>query len=563
MVRNCPRCNQSYTNPAIKFCLDDGAVLVVWEGSSEMVTGMPVAASAAAAAGYNPAYEATLVPTPGNPTVEEKNTGVDLNVRPDQLMPGTRLGEYIIDKQIGEGGMGVIYSATHPIIGKRVAIKLLNPAMAANPDVVARFIQEAKSVNQIRNRNIVDIFSFGNLPDGRHYFVMEFLDGESLAHRLRRGKMPWTEAVPIWLQMASAIEAAHKHGIVHRDLKPDNVFLSPAPEGAFVKVLDFGIAKLMGDSPMGMSKTSTGMPIGTPAYMAPEQAAGSKINHQTDLYAFGIILFETIAERPPFTSETVVQLLASHINEPPPPLPSLVEKVNLELVKLVDQLLAKDPAERPADMTVVREELTRLRDLAIQDQVPLFGDALPFEAKAPPRRTKAPASSSKGLVIGLGVVMLVGAVVGIAKFAGKKEEPKPPVVIAAPKPVAPPEVPRAPKPGRLTVSTNASASRVYLDKSATEKSDKPIAAGGGALRVPVPPDVDWMLRVEADGFKPYSMPLKIGDGEEMQLPVVLQPEGSKKPSGGHVAKVTPAVPVKPTEKPKGTDNGKFLDPFGN
>ena len=245
---------------------------------------------------------------------------------------------------------------------------------------------------------------------------------------------------------------------------------------------------------MGMSKTSTGMPIGTPAYMAPEQAAGGKINHQTDLYAFGIILFETVAERPPFVAQTVVQLLAAHMNEPPPPLNSLVEKVSPDLVakhltevpapvasvrpgvppalaKAVDQLLAKEPADRPADMAVVREELTRLRDLAIQDQTPLFGEVMPFEAKPVTRKPPPPkskSSGSKGLVFGLGGLMLLAAGVGIAKLAVKQEEPKPPVVIEAPRP---PVEPKVIKPGRVNVSTNTLATRVYLDKSATERSE--------------------------------------------------------------------------------------------
>src|SRR5262249_551338 len=155
-----------------------------------------------------------------------------------------------------------------------------------------------KSVNQIRHRNIVDIFSFGILHDGRHYFAMEFLEGESLAHRLQRARVDWPEAVQIWLQITSAIEAAHKHEIVHRDLQPDNVFLKPSADGPFVKVLDFGIAKLLGDG-MGMTKTSTGMPIGTPTYMSPEQAAGAKVDARTDIYALGVIFYEMIAGRPP------------------------------------------------------------------------------------------------------------------------------------------------------------------------------------------------------------------------------------------------------------------------
>jgi serine/threonine-protein kinase len=554
-MKSCTECNRLYEDESIRFCLDDGTPLL----------SLAQAQTALGAGGTPISQRPTQQennPQPDQPfTYEEQGTHPQAPWSAGaELAAGSPVGEYVVERKIGEGGMGMIFSASHPIIGKRVAIKVLNPAMAANPEVVQRFIQEAKSVNQIRNRNIVDIFSFGTLPDGRHYFAMEFLDGESLAHRLARAPMPWPEAVPVLLQVASAVEAAHRQGIVHRDLKPDNIFLVPAPEGAFVKVLDFGIAKLMGDGPMGMTKTATGMPIGTPTYMSPEQAAGGTVDHRTDLYAFGVILFEVIAGRPPFQSPTLVQLLHQHMNEPPPMIDTLVNGVSPKLIELVHKCLEKEPTNRPPNMGDVRNQIVTLRDAAIAEGVPLYGDAMP------PRPQRAPGGGRRTPLIVGGLAAATAAIVGVVVLAGRSHPTPPPV---APVVIEKPVAPTGPKPGKVTVSTNAQATRVFLDKSATEKSATPAAAGGSNLRVTVPPNVDWILRIEADGFKTQTMPLRIGDGEEQALPIVLAPDAPTPPptapSVKRPGKPTAAPTAKPAEKPaaKKTDDGKFLNPFEN
>jgi hypothetical protein len=526
-MKSCSACSRTYED-VTSFCLDDGTPLTPDGVATEAMTAAP------------------------DGTLQEQGTHPQHSVVPGELLAaGTQVGEYVIERKLGEGGMGMIYAASHPIIGKRVAIKELNPAMAANPDVVARFIQEAKSVNQIRHRNIVDIFSFGTLHDGRHYFAMEYLDGESMAGRLARSQMPWHEAIDVLLQVASAVEAAHRNGIAHRDLKPDNIFLSPSPEGVFVKVLDFGIAKLLGDTPMGMSKTSAGMPIGTPTYMSPEQASGTTVDHRTDLYAFGVIVFECVAGRPPFVSPTLVQLLHEHMNVAPPKVADLAQNVDSELVQLIDQLLAKNPSERPPRMNDVRTRLVAMRDRAMVEERPLYGDAMPMKVRAARKGKPVPLAFAGGAL-----VVAIGA--GVVAFRSK---PPPPVPVVVAPPVDKPLAPAAPRPGKVTVSTNAQAMRVYLDKSATERSTEPAAAGGGNLRVTVPPGVDWVLRVEADGFKPHSMPLRIGDGEDTALPIVLQPEAP--PPGPAVAKRPsgPKKPEAPKPQAKKTDDGKFMNPF--
>src|SRR6185295_19340617 len=189
------------------------------------------------------------------------------------LDPGTKVGEYVIQARIGKGGMGTVYSAEHPVIGKLAAVKVLDYALCSDPMTVDRFVQEARSANQIRHPNIVDIFAFGELPDGRRYLVMELLVGENLGKRLRRLDMTLAESVEILDQVCDALEAAHDQRIVHRDLKPENVYLVPVRGNRLlVKLLDFGIAKLAGAADLRAQRTATGALLGTPAYMSPEQA---------------------------------------------------------------------------------------------------------------------------------------------------------------------------------------------------------------------------------------------------------------------------------------------------
>jgi eukaryotic-like serine/threonine-protein kinase len=273
------------------------------------------------------------------------------------LAPGTLVGEYQLGEQIGEGGMGRVYAATHPVIAKRAAIKVLHPELSVNHEAVERFIQEARSVNQIGHPNIVDIFSFGTLPDGRCYFVMEWLRGESLRQRLARTRVTIGQALAFLETIAVALEAAHETGIVHRDLKPDNIFLveikGTAPQ---VKLLDFGIAKLLGTEAR-VERTRTGNLLGTPAYMSPEQARGHMVDHRTDIYALGCVAYELFTGRLPFPADNAADMIAKHLLEPPPSAMHGNPQVSPELDALVTAMLAKDPNSRPT-LAQIREQLT-------------------------------------------------------------------------------------------------------------------------------------------------------------------------------------------------------------
>jgi serine/threonine-protein kinase len=272
------------------------------------------------------------------------------------LEPGEMVGEYRVDGLLGAGGMGKVYSATHPLIGKRAAIKVLHPALSVDPDAVERFVQEARAVNQIGHPNIVDIFAFGTLPDGRCYFVMEQLRGESLATRIDRAALPIEDVLSILDSIAIALEAAHRKGIVHRDLKPDNVFLADVEGGKpAVKLLDFGIAKLT-HKDAGAKRTQTGNVMGTPAYISPEQARGEGVDHRTDLYAFGAVAYELLTNELVFPATNAADMLAQHLFTPPPSVLTRRPDIDPELDALITSLLAKDMNERPT-LESAREQL--------------------------------------------------------------------------------------------------------------------------------------------------------------------------------------------------------------
>ncbi|HEY5281151.1 MAG TPA: serine/threonine-protein kinase [Polyangia bacterium] len=229
---------------------------------------------------------------------------------------GQTIGNYTITAKLGEGGMGVVYLAEHPVIGRKVAMKAIHPELLRNPEVVSRFETEAKSVNQIGNDHIVDIHDFGTTADGEFYFIMEFLQGDALVDRLKRSApLDTARALAIAAQVADALGASHQHGIIHRDLKPENIFLITKGHVAdFVKVLDFGLAKLTQGDEKATHKTRTGSVMGTPYYMAPEQCEGkANIDHRADIYSLGVILFEMVTGKVPFGGEGYGEIIVKHI----------------------------------------------------------------------------------------------------------------------------------------------------------------------------------------------------------------------------------------------------------
>ena len=256
--------------------------------------------------------------------------------------------------------MGTVYAARHPVIGKRVAIKVLAAQLCNDPALVRRFVDEARAVNKIGHPNIIDIFAFGQLGPPDHpqqYFVMEYLEGETLAARLARSPpIADDEARRLLVQTADALEAAHRERIIHRDLKPENLWIARPKHGeSFVKVLDFGVAKLL-ELTAGQNVTVTGTVIGTPHFMAPEQCLGQSVDQRADIYSLGVVLYEVFTGKLPFAGKTFAEIVAQKVAAPPPR-PGQLRPLPAALDDLIVACLKMDPAQRPQSAAEVARRL--------------------------------------------------------------------------------------------------------------------------------------------------------------------------------------------------------------
>jgi serine/threonine-protein kinase len=303
----------------------------------------------------------------------------------DPLLGATIAGRYQIARKLGEGGMGAVYLATHMVLEKQVALKILHGEFARKPDLVDRFMQEAKSASRIRHENVIDISDFGSTPEGLVFFAMELLHGHDLHEEVSRARLsgqllPWARSKKIFLQICGALGAAHAKGIVHRDLKPENVYLIDfLGDPDFVKLLDFGIAKLTDVSTEegGRKLTKTGMLFGTPEYMSPEQARGEHVDHRVDVYAMGCILFQLVSGRVPFEAENFMGVLSMHLTEEPPQIaPETFDRIGAPraLAGVIDKALEKD---RNVRWQTIEELANAVREVS--------GDPLPADRSQPMR----------------------------------------------------------------------------------------------------------------------------------------------------------------------------------
>ncbi len=383
------------------------------------------------------------------------------------------IGSYRLGHEIGRGGMGVVYQATHAVLGRQAAVKVLLAQYTRDPSIVQRFFNEARAASAIRHPGIVEIYDFGVTPTGDAYIVMELLEGESLGARLQRvGCLGERGAVVIARQIASALAAAHRVGIVHRDLKPDNVFLVPDAEvtgGERVKLLDFGIAKLAIDDRQA-SQTTTGLVIGTPSYMSPEQCAGSRhIDGRADLYALGCVMYRSLAGRLPFEGD-IGWVIGAHQHLAPSSLAALAPEVTPSTVTLVERLLSKAPGDRPASGAEVVDALRegagdapsapegpgRAAPTVARDPTTLSAGAGGWTSTVPANRRArlaAIAAASVLIVVAVATAVAFSSSHAPAKTpaAARVEAPpaSPPHPPAASPPVAvatPPELPRAATP---------------------------------------------------------------------------------------------------------------------
>jgi serine/threonine-protein kinase len=400
------------------------------------------------------AVAARVTPAPGTPAPTTDPPGAATSYLPpqtDPLLGQVLAGRYVIHKKLGEGGMGAVYLATHNLLEKQVALKVLHGEFARKPDLVERFMQEAKSASRIRHENVIDISDFGSTPEGLVFFAMELLKGHDLHEEVARARLaaqllPWERSKRIFLQICAALNAAHALGIIHRDLKPENIYLVDfLGEPDFVKLLDFGIAKQTEVGENDRKLTKTGMLFGTPEYMSPEQARGeSMIDARVDVYAMGCILYQLVTGRVPFEAENFMGVLSLHLTEPPPMIPPEVfDSIGAPraLAGVIDQALAKDRNLRFSSI----EELARAVRRVSGDKLTAAVVAQPnvantatmnrvktqwtgnlsvpeLDAAAPPRRSKLP--------LILGAVVLLGGGAGAAAFFATRGG-EPPVTASA------------------------------------------------------------------------------------------------------------------------------------
>ena len=297
----------------------------------------------------------------------------------DASLVGMKLNGFVITQTLSAGGMGVVYEARHPVIGRRAAVKVIRPDLCNDVELSARFLREALAVSAVKHRNVVEILDFGALPDGAQYMMMEFLEGETLAQIIaREAPMRAADALHICEEILSGLDAAHQVGVVHRDLKPANIVLMRQSSGELiVKVLDFGLARHLDTTPEPTTRESlrelslekSSLLAGTPEYISPEQASGAQVGAQGDLYCLGVILYEMLSGRLPFNSTSPWELMQQHRLVMPPRLSVIASGISTQLDDFVMRMLSKDPAERPLGAKEAGREVARLKSSAIGPRI--------------------------------------------------------------------------------------------------------------------------------------------------------------------------------------------------
>ncbi len=484
----------------------------------------------------------------------------------------TTVGNYRVTKLLGEGGMGAVYLGEHPVIGRKVAIKVLHTALAADKDIVARFFNEARAIHLIAHPNIVEILDFGQTPDGQPYFIMEYLTGEALSEIVARGPISPPEVAALADQMCRALGAAHAKGIVHRDLKPHNVQIIEKDGQPFVKILDFGVAKILAAPDGSQSvKTRTGSLMGTPLYMSPEQCKGAGLlDHRTDIYSLGVMIFEMLAGRPPFMAEGIGELFAKHMLEEAPSLlelapqtpPAMAAAIMKSLNKELDDRFpsmedfrkallgevqitggpAKPAAKRSGAIGAATRSLAPSQTISPQAQSTTLSSASSEidDELAPPKR-------KTGLIIGVVGGLAAAAVVAVLVLSksGSSDAPKSPTAaMPAPTPVAPPT-----PPAKTTVTVRFEA--IPAGAHVIRKSDGR-DLGSSPLDVKLPhdgPGTDYVFK--KDGYKDFAVTTDLSEDntvhvslEKIEAPPApmanaanatkkVEPEKKKPSSGGH------------------------------
>jgi serine/threonine-protein kinase len=455
-----------------------------------------------------------------------------------EIVGSTLSGRYLVTRKVGQGGMGAVYEATHTLIGKRVAVKVLLEKYAQREAIVKRLKQEAQLASSIGNEHIIDITDFGNTEDGRTFVVMEYLEGESMAECLaRETKLSEQRILRISQQAASALAAAHAKGVVHRDIKPENIFLLRRKEMDFVKVVDFGISKSLrqtGEEEEAVRLTQTGMVLGTPLYMSPEQARGDEdLDHRVDIYALGVIMYEAATGRVPFSGNNYLSVISQVLNEDPTPVRDVRPELSEEFEAIVNRAMAKNRTDRYGSSTEMLNDLSALLDDPTHstERAKITGPR-----RLMPRAPKIPrmAFAVAGIGIAIGIVAVVVTFLMGSKV--KKEKAQKPVaavadagvmtVATAPDAVAEPSVAKI----NLRVVTDPPHAMIYRESERIGRAPQQL--------VFVKNNKEVKVTAQLDGYDDATIminPEERTDGQELNLtlkkPVKGPPKTTKiKPS---------------------------------
>jgi serine/threonine-protein kinase len=506
------------------------------------------------------------------PSLDPATSSLEPQVSDDPRIGQVFGGKYEILRVLGEGGMGIVYGARHKAIGKKFAIKVLHAEATKDPEVVERFKVEAQAASSIGNEHIIDITDFAELPDGATYFVMEYLDGKPLTQLFEELKrVPTNRLAKVAKQLAQGLGAAHDAGIVHRDLKPDNIFLCKRSGGEtdFVKILDFGIAKVG----QGASKlTKAGSIFGTPHYMSPEQASGSPVDHRTDIYAIGVILYEGAVGRVPFDADNFMGILTQHMYKAPVApraLPECPPDLSPGLEVIIMRCLRKKPEERYQTMLELEEDLDRLLrgevPRAAQEMMALsagyqslaqsaIAAAMPVPIPgAPPQKKR----SAIPLVAGIGGLVIAAGVVAAVALGGGDKGAQQPANAAQPTQTA-----EKPKPAPSTSTTAAATASASATTTAPEKKTKVVLLDASGPSVAKVYDGDKLL-----GESPLNVEVQDGTTKTVTLKAVGYIDKTVKIDGASPAKLVEPMtrvamtgPVGTVKKPKG-GGGDIENPF--
>ena len=514
----------------------------------------------------------------------------------DPLVGQTVDGRYLIERKLGEGGMGIVYKCKHVVLGKDLAMKVLRSDVSKDQEIIQRFRQEAQSASAIGSQHIIDISDFGTLGDGSTYFVMEYLDGKELTEIIEDPEpIPAERVIHIAKQLCDALGGAHERGIVHRDMKPDNVFLVERPNNPdFVKVLDFGIAKVGGAN---SKLTKAGQVFGTPHYMSPEQCAGQSVDSRTDIYAVGVILYEMACGRVPFDADNLMGILTKHIYEQPiapHDLPPPIE-VPPGLEAVIMKALCKQADLRYQTMAEVRSDLDMLEagqtPNAVLDAVKRNTGAITHGPGTGPHAAMtmgvggvAPDDSSKlpivlGAVVGLLALVAAGLAVYFLVLAPETEavaqvqpepapepEPEPPPVVEPPPET---ETPAEEEVAVINVVSEPDGVEVWVvDPTAGET-----LAGNTPFEIPRPPAGQFVnIVLKQPGFRDHA--IRVGQFTSETVRVTLRSGsnaghggGGRRRGGAAAAPAeTPPAETPPAETPPTRRGGsgigsEVLDPW--